>query len=46
MNTNLLDLNNDVLNIIGDWARQLNSQANRTEKETGTLAGRATWLFC
>jgi hypothetical protein len=26
-------------------ARQLNSQANRTEKETGELAGRAAWSF-
>ncbi len=28
------------------WAGQLNSQANRTEKETGKLAGRATCSFC
>jgi hypothetical protein len=27
------------------WARQLNSQANRMEKETGQPAGRGTWSF-
>ena len=31
MNTNLLDLNNDVLNIIGDYVKQDN--ADRMEKE-------------
>ena len=34
MNTNLLDLNNDILNIIGDYVKKDNLEKERMEKFT------------